>query len=434
VVFGCLLFAAGPASAAPVTGTLTIDTQSPDIWFSVNVKGAAVPMATKLADAAGEHVADVTVTVANCPADVHAEQRELGLTGSTWCVHVSHLQAGYAVSGTIANADTSLSLTVKRKDGPVYPVTWSILALVLAAGISVLGNTYVPALTSRLLLRQFGRDRSIPGLGDWVRTAAADGVLSDDDIVSRARWAKKYGTKRVMAARGQLAKALADPDLSVPADSPLRQACQAESLRPATDVKRDDLLTDEGARSIKAADLLTSLTAANTALHDFTASANEIIATLAGPDQERAIAMRDGALRMVHDMSATNVPHVATVLSQTVQSMRSLQTVPLEPSAAGSLVAAALSGSAVHRTATEIAASIKEAVEPVAVYIPAALLAFVVMAGAVATVFSTQYLANPNFGTAADYWALAVSAYGSAQVTAIAAALLLIRPPKPWYG
>jgi hypothetical protein len=39
------------------------------------------------------------------------------------------------------------------------------------------------------------------------------------------------------------------------------------------------------------------------------------------------------------------------------------------------------------------------------------------MAGAVAAVFSTQYLANPNFGTTADYWALG-----------------LIRSPKAWYG
>ena len=49
--------------------------------------------------------------------------------------------------------------------------------------------------------------------------------------------------------------------------------------------------------------------------------------------------------------------------------------------------------------------------------------------------FSAQYLANPNFGTAADYWTLGLTAYGSAQATAIAAALLLlIRSPKAWYG
>ena len=86
LIFGCLLFTSGPAWAAPAMGTLTIDTESPDIWFSVNVMGAAAPKATKLADAAGEHVADVAVTVGNCPASVHAEQLEIGLTGYTWCV------------------------------------------------------------------------------------------------------------------------------------------------------------------------------------------------------------------------------------------------------------------------------------------------------------------------------------------------------------
>jgi hypothetical protein len=81
------------------------------------------------------------------------------------------------------------------------------------------------------------------------------------------------------------------------------------------------------------------------------------------------------------------------------------------------------------------AKSVRTTVAPAAVYLPAALLlAFIIMAGAVATVFSAQYLANPSFGTPTDYWALILSAYGSAQATAIAAALLLMRSPKPWYG
>jgi hypothetical protein len=65
--------------------------------------------------------------------------------------------------------------------------------------------------------------------------------------------------------------------------------------------------------------------------------------------------------------------------------------------------------------------------DAVAPYLPAALLGFIIMAGAVATVFSAQYLANPSFGTLTDYWALILSAYGSAQATTSAAALLLMR-------
>lgn len=71
---------------------------------------------------------------------------------------------------------------------------------------------------------------------------------------------------------------------------------------------------------------------------------------------------------------------------------------------------------------------------PALVYLPAVLLALVVMAGAVATVFAAQYLANPSFGTPTSYLTLILSAYGSAQVTAIVAALLLMRPPKSWSG
>jgi hypothetical protein len=70
----------------------------------------------------------------------------------------------------------------------------------------------------------------------------------------------------------------------------------------------------------------------------------------------------------------------------------------------------------------------------IAPYFPPVLLAFVTMAGAVAVIFNAQYLANPHFGTQADYWGLILAAYGSAQVAAIATALLLMRAPQPWYG
>ena len=82
----------------------------------------------------------------------------------------------------------------------------------------------------------------------------------------------------------------------------------------------------------------------------------------------------------------------------------------------------------------KITAPIKAAIAQMAVYLPAILLAFIIMAGAVAVVFSTKYLANPHFGTLSDYWELSLAAYGSAQAVAVAAALLLMSSPKRWYG
>lgn len=432
----CLLLPASPASAGQAKGTLTIDTESPDIWFSVNVTSAAVPAAATLADSAGQHVADVAVTAGACPASRGAEQRDIGLTGSTWCVHVSGLQVGYAVSGTIASPGTSLALTVKRKGTPGFPLLWSIVALLAAALISFLSRTYVPSLTSQLRRRRYERDGGIAGLGDWVKLAAANGVLADDDIVARAQWARKYGQKQVLVMRARLARALADPGLAVPRESPLWQACHAESARPATDVTREDVLTNEGARSTKAAALLDSLTKASTAIHDFKSSADEIIGTLADPGQaQQATRTRDNALSAASNLSAEMVPQFVTTLADVILAMRNtFQAQHLELRAAGRLAAAATSVSAAHVTVTDVATSVKAAFAPVVVYIPAVLLAFVVMAGAVATVFAAQYLANPTFGTPADYWTLILTAYGSAQAAAIAAALLLVRSPKPWYG
>ena len=205
-----------------------------------------------------------------------------------------------------------------------------------------------------------------------------------------------------------------------------------------TTFTREDVLTDEGTRSTKAADLLDALTTANTAIRDFTSAADKIIAALKDDPAkaEQAEKMRDNTLRSARDLSEEKVPQFVTNLSAIVQSMRTtFQAQQLELPGADRLVAAAfLSGAPARGTVPEFAVSVKAAFEPVVVYGPAVLLALVVMAGAVATVFSAQYLANPNFGTPADYWALILSAYGSAQATAIAAALLLIHTPKPWYG
>src|ERR1022692_1241876 len=149
--------------------------------------------------------------------------------------------------------------------------------------------------------RRYERDGGIAGLGAWVTTASANGVLSDDDIVARARWAQKYGAKQVMAARGQLAAALNDPELSVPADSPLRRAGEAEAARPASGGRREGVPPAPGLRAIKAAGLLKALTQANTAILDFTASANEIIGALTAPGQvQQAASARDNALLSAH--------------------------------------------------------------------------------------------------------------------------------------
>jgi hypothetical protein len=429
------------AFADQAKGTLTINTESPDVWFSVNVMGTSPPMATTLADAAGEHVATVAVTIGDCPAKVRADKRDIGLTGSTWCVHVSNLQAGYAVSGTIASPDTSLSLTVRRKDGPWFPLLWSVVALVAAAIISLLSR-YVPGLTSKLRLHLYERDDGIEGLGSWVKTAAAQGLLADDDIVACAKWARKYGPEQVTAARGQLREALAEPSLAVPHDSKLWRDCEEESGRSANDVKREDVLTDRGGQRIKAENLLRSLTTADQAIHEFTSKVDAIIAALKDPDsKQQATDARDNALKIADGLTEDSVQQFLETLNDVFRTLNdpSRLTTFLVPSLVERNLFSSFAADAIWEPGTNLvvdrlARVARRTVAPVAVYLPAALLAFVIMAGAVATVFSAQYLANPSFGTLTDYWALILSAYGSAQATAIAAALLLMSSPKPSYG
>lgn len=427
-----LLFPASSVwAASQAKGKLTLDTESSDVWFSVKVKGASAPAPSSLADAAGQHVAHVAGILGACPARVQATQRDIGLTGPAWCVHVSGLQAGYSVSGTLASPSTSLSLTVRRKDTPGWPLAWSIIALLAAVVISWLSSTYVPGLTSQLRRRWYERANVPVGVGAWVKRAAKSGVLADDDIVARAKWAKKGGIDQVKKARKQLKQALPGT-VSWLAGSPLRQDCETEAKRDETDVNCEDLLTDEGAKSIKAVTLLETLTKADNAIRDFETSANLIIADLSDPSQERknATQSRDNTLKQAEGLSDQGVPQFVETLSNVIAAMLTSAGAP----AAAPVAAAAISGTAVRSAAAEIATSVKETLWPALIYLPAVLVAFAVMAGAVATVFAAQYLANPSFGTTTNYLTLILSAYGSAQVTAIVAALLLMHPPKPWYG
>lgn len=318
------------ASPSQAQGKLTIDTKSSDVWFSVNVKGASAPAPSSLADETGEHVAQVAVTLGTCPAAVHATRRKIGLTGPAWCVHVSGLQAGYSVSGTLASPSTSLSLTVRRKDTPGWPLAWSIIALLAAVVISWLSSTYVPGLTSKLRRRRYERDKApegevpqVQGVGAWVKRARGR-KLDDDDLAVRARWARKEGIEQTMKAREQLGQA-AKAAKYVPAGSPLRQACQKEADRKEADVKCEELLNDEGEISIRATTLLERLTQADNAIREFKSSADQIIEDFPpGPSQEltEAKTIRDGVLEDAKVLSEENAPQLVDTLPPLIASIR----------------------------------------------------------------------------------------------------------------
>ena len=150
---------------------------------------------------------------------------------------------------------------------------------------------------------------------------------------------------------------------------------------------------------------------------------------------------RDNALKTADELAEDLVPQFPATLNDIFRTLNDTFQLPafLTPNLADGNLSLSFAANAFWEPETSLnfgnfARYARRTVAPVAVYLPAALLAFIIMAGAVATVFSAQYLANPSFGTLTDYWALILSAYGSAQATAIAAALLLMRSPEPSYG
>jgi hypothetical protein len=287
--------------------------------------------------------------------------------------------------------------------------------------------------------------------------AAETGLMADDDIVSRAEWARTFGPGQVRTAREDLREDLREADkaddLAILRESPLYKACQVESARSRTDVTREDLLTDKGDQAIAAAKLLESLTDAEKAIRGFELQAGTLIQNLSDTGKKhRAENIRDNALGLARTLSKETVPQFSGILNDTIQSIVKLPVTDQEVVDPVIRIAetweTALVGPyltikipiiiavrvTLAKILAKITAPIKAAFAQVAVYLPAVLLAFVIMAGAVAVVFSTKYLANPHFGALTDYWELSLAAYGSAQAVAVGAALLLISSPKRWYG
>jgi hypothetical protein len=214
---------------------------------------------------------------------------------------VSNLQAGYAVSGTIANPATKFTLTVSRKDAPTLAVALSIVALIVAVVLSLLASTSVLGLISRLRLGLERRaNADIESLGEWADTSKDSGLMAVNDIVARAQWARTYGRKQVTKARGDLRAAVqavgrAD-DLARLKESPLYLAYEKEAGR--TNFSRGDLLTDAGERSIRAANLQGSLQMAEKAIREFNSRTGVLMQDLHDPaTKEQAQEARLAALR-----------------------------------------------------------------------------------------------------------------------------------------
>ncbi len=428
VLAGLCCASAPPAVAVPSEAALTISADSSQTTFRVATFGS-LPASATLADDTGRHAATVTVrpcakacagASGSCPT---APILHTSLDGSFWsCVRVRHIPVGTKVAGTLASATVSISLTIQRRVGFAWPLVWTIVSFLFAVLVAVAATRLVPQATTTALLRWERRsDDGVTGLVDWSRS----GRLIDADVLARMRWAKGSGRQQVIAARKALAQLLTSDRIG---SCPLRDTCRAEADR--VDVRRDDMLTSAGARSLVAENLAALFEKADDAVAAMIDVADRVIA-LAPEKEKRARELVEATQKQAENyLSDETLDDYVDVVRAACRALRDLPVNRMAvPATLLAVIAPSEVGAAVVLRARSVVQSV---VQPFAVFAPAIGLGLLLMIAAVATVFLSQYVANPVFGSTGDYVTLALAAFGSAQAAAVATALIATRGPTPW--
>ncbi|WP_148590007.1 hypothetical protein [Streptomyces sp. WAC01526] len=391
-----------------------------------------------LLDEEGLHAVRAVVTSdagRSCTTDA---PRRTGLGEDPWCVRLSGIAAGNSVSGKLAGPSSTVALALTARHAIWWPLLAAFVALVCAGFIAWLAQRWLPdAVTKLLLWNEKKRCKEIVGLTDWA-DQAAQGRLALTDIVARLRWARRFGRRQIRAAREDLRLKLGDGDLP---SCPLRTSSETESGR--TDVKREDLLTDGGARANGAGEhLLQLVEQALEGLKEFRNVAGALIGQLpADATTERARAEEN---KTKGEGLAENYLSEFTIDAYLSELRGYLATIEriVRPATAGltpTVVAApALFGAAVRASLTAAGQRLRSGSATLArtsvVLGTLLLLTGSLMFVAAGAVLMAQYLPNLTFGTFKDYATLVVAAFGSAQVAVILVALLQLKGPADWYG
>jgi hypothetical protein len=424
------LVAASPAPAATPSGALTLRFDvDPRAESSHTVRFLAVGDApdddVKLVDSEGQHVVTATKSSdAKACDSAGSDERDTGLGESSWCVTLKGVRAGESVSGKLAGADATVKLTVTARHALLWPAIAAFVAA-LAAGILVWATTYGLSSLVAGLRRKAAVNRhkgEIQGLEEWDDDATDR--LTEAQRLERILWMHQRGVPHLKRMRAALKKEVEAAAREMPENELLR-AARHEAGR--TDVKVTDLVGPDDEVAVSDAEQLLELVrTARAGLKDFDAQVDLLMPQIPDTSKGDAEALVAQARASLSTLSPLRVGRVLDGLQEVIDQLIGYaapdRTAAFAVMGMSGPRAAAARASAVLRS-PRVAGFVDAAQAGVAVVVLVAAL----MALVVATALSANWAPKQTFASFWDYAALVVSVFGSATITGIVSAAVLLR-------
>lgn len=434
---------APPAKPAAAI-TLQLPNGASDSSYLIDALGQPPAGPVVLTDDSGTRMATAQAHPSSDRSCSNSDHRATTLGSQQWCVRLTGVPSGAKLTGKLTGAESVLSVTAQRRDSWWSAARVALLALGCAVLLSYLGTVVLPAawpwfvlLLYPALLSSWWKVRpkkEVEGLVEWVPDARVAGTLAPADLLARTRWVARYGRDQVMAVRRQIKDLVASSAIGA---CPLRTAAEDEMGR--TKVTRSDLLAADGTRVNPARDLLQSYQLAAGGLRDCLAICEAAKASVpAGQDAAKKI---EGYIKTAKE-SATNFLSGFT-LDTYLDTLKDIAVAVIQESRSHRAIHEGFAGMVGVKDVAALPARARRAADvgrdwavlaTQSVAVASPMVLFVALLMVVGSALSlVQYVTNPTFGSSTDYVTLAATAFTSALVPAVVAALVVGRGQR-WRG
>jgi hypothetical protein len=388
--------------------------------------GAVPAESVKLVDSEGKHAVTASKqSDAKACETAAKDERDTGLGDDAWCVKLEGVRAGQSVSGKLAGDGAVVKLTLTARDAWYGPVIAAIIAALVAAAL-VWTTTYglSSIVTSKRLKGVVRRHKAkIGGLEAWNEEAADR--LTESQRLERVIWMRDRGVPHLKRMRAALKKEVEGATADGIPDNPLLVAARSEAER--SDMKVEDLVGPDDEVAVSAAEELLGLVrTVRAGLDDFEAQVELLLPQVPAGKKAEAEATIAVVRQSLTTLSPLRVTQVLDGMQQAIGQLVEY-TAPTDRAAFAAVGISGGARAAAARVSAVVASPrVRGFVDAAGASAAVVVTVLLLMALVVATAVSANWAPKQTFAGFWDYAALVVSVFGSATITGIVSATILL--------